>query len=210
MATETSYFNPETPHLDHVAIKGTQNKTLKRWNNGFRLGMVMCIALTVFSGVDRFVANENGDYDISGVARGRGNTALILFVICAIGNLGTLFKKEQNDKKRKQLVDAMINEFSSAADKENITLWRSNDEYHRMAAEYFLSHMTDTERNNLKNRFDKLNPNDQESEYEFMEYLLQTVNNVMTKNPGLCKAVADIATGKTCVWSKATQRAYGC
>lgn len=210
MATETSYLNPETPHLDHVAINVIKDKQLKRLSFGGNLGMCIFSTLFIFFCVNWNSARENGDYDMYNYARGQACTSMAFDIICLILNYIADRKRDINAKKRKQLVDVMINRFSSVADNQGITLHRSDDKYHRMAAEYFLSYMTATERNNLKNHFDGLNPADKESLDDFCEYLLNLVNDVIKReDKGLCKAVADIAAGKTAVWANATQRAYG-
>lgn len=177
--------------MDNVAIKGIKGKTLKYLFVGSCLGFGIFNTLWIFSIVNADIAHKNGDYDLRNVACGNVDVALVCALIVCI------LKKDGNAKKRKQLVEAMISRFGSEADKRGIKFWPNNDEYINMAAEYFLSHMTATERQNLKNRFNMLNPADKESEYEFCEYLLNLVKNVMTENQGLCKTVADAAAGKT-------------
>ena len=187
----------ETPHLDNVAIKGIKGKTLKHLFVGSCLGFGIFNTLWIFSIVNADIARKNGDYDLRNIAYGNMNTSLVFQLICCILIYIAERKKDKNAKKRKQLVEAMISRFQSEADKRGIKFWPDNDEYRNMAAEYFLSHMTATERQNLKNRFNGLNPADKESQYEFCEYLLNLVKKVMTENRGLCKTVADAAAGKT-------------
>lgn len=187
----------ETPHLDNVAIKGIKGKTLKHLFVGSCLGAGIFNTLWIFSIVNADIAHKNGDYDLRNVAYGNVNTSLVFVLICCILIYIAECKKDKNAKKRKQLVEAMISRFQSEADKRGIKFWPDNDEYRNMAVEYFLGYMTATERQNLKNRFNKLNPADKESEYEFCEYLLSLVSKVVAREPGLLKVVADAAAGKT-------------
>lgn len=242
MATETSYLNPETPHLDHVAINGTPNKTLKNRMLGLQFGIGMFIVLSMFAITDNVNA-WNGDSDIYRVVCGRGSVAGTLMSLCCALYVIISNKKGENDKKRKQVADELATKLSSVAGKNGIILDWYDDESKIRAAEYFLSFMTGAERENLKNKFNVMLQKIEESqkktkkqqhkvkkarkkdknqkteepqqptkdpEKEFLKYLLQVVNDVMAREQGLDKTVADIATGKTCVWANVVQRTYGC
>ena len=156
MATETSL-------LDNVAINGTSNKTLKNRKLGLQFGMGMFIVLSMFAVTDKVNA-WNGDSDIYRVVSGRGNLTLTLMSLCCAWYAIISNKKDENDKKRKQVADELAAKLSSVAEKNGIIFDWYDDESKIMATEYFLNFMTGAERNNLKNKFNVMLQKTEESQ----------------------------------------------